>query len=103
MIKWGGLRRTMLSWTGNNGPCMFIPRYEIAVYEGSPKVVLLCKEPTYKFFYLDKETASEKWDELVAILSKYGLLSTEIGEFIRDGNPRKQGVMTNFPSFQDLL
>jgi hypothetical protein len=106
MVKWGVLRRTMLSFTrpniarlGVGWPTSFIPQYEIAIYGGSPKVVF-SKQPTFIFYYPDKETALEKWDELVAIIKQGGLYGT--GEFIRDGDPKKQGVLTNlFPSLKE--
>jgi hypothetical protein len=102
MVKWGVLRRTLLSWmpSDNTRPCRFIPQYEIAVYDGSPKVVF-SKQPTLVFYYPDKETAFEKWDELLAIVKQGGLYGA--GEFIRDGDPRKQGVLTNLPSFQEVF
>jgi hypothetical protein len=46
MIKWGALRRMMLSCMhpinarlGVGSPTQFIPQYEIAIYDGSSKVV----------------------------------------------------------------
>lgn len=108
MIKWGVLRRTMLSLMHRGSarpsvgaPCQFVPQYEIAIYDGSPKVVF-SKQPTFIFYYPDRETALEKWDELGAIIRTGGLYGTT-GEFIRDGNPRKQGVLTNLPSFQEVF
>ena len=97
MIKWGVLRRAALARIGQGAgsPALFIPRYEIAIYEGSQSVVF-SQRPTMLFYYPDEETALEKWDELVGIVKVGGLYA--ISEFIRNGDPRKQGFLTNFRS-----
>ena len=107
MVKWGVLRRTMLAWMhpintrlGVETPCQFIPQFEIAIYDGSPQVVF-SKQPTFVFYYPDKETALGKWGELLALIKHGGLYGTR--EFIRDGDPRKQGVLANIPSYQEQL
>ena len=93
MIKWGALRRMLNSRStifGAVAPTPFIPQYEIAIYDGSSKAIF-SKKPIFIFFYPDKETALEKWDELVEIIEQGGLYG-KTEEFIRDGDPRKQGV-----------
>jgi hypothetical protein len=103
MIKWGAVRRWMLSKTrGSDAPARFVPEYEIAIYEGSPKVVL-SKNPIFKFFYRDKETALEKLDELAAIIKQDGLNGDGIWEFASKGDPRKQGFLGKLPSLREKL
>jgi len=53
MVSWGWVRRLALFWGKKLGIinryyiALFIPRYEIAVYEGGPKVVFFQSPFTY--------------------------------------------------------
>jgi hypothetical protein len=76
---------------------LFIPKYEIAVYEGDPKVVF-SQKPAYIFYYSNECIALKKWDELVSVLARDGIFGT--AEFIRAGHPREQGFLwLNRPSW----
>jgi hypothetical protein len=102
MVKWGVMRRTALSWMPSDTarPCRFIPQYEIAIFDGPPKVVF-SQQATLIFYYPDKQTAFEKWDELQAVLRERGLYGAV--RFIGNGDPRKQGVLTNFPNVEEEI
>ena len=39
----------------------------------------------------------------MAIIKLGGVYGAEIGKFIRDGDPGKQGILTNLPSLQERL
>lgn len=43
---------------------LFTPKYEIAIFDGSPKVVFSLRNPHFVFYYPDANTASRKWGEL---------------------------------------
>jgi len=102
MIKWGALRRMVLSQTlrsSPSAPTLFVPRYEVAIYNGSPKTVVSTK-PTYVFYFPDQETAYEKWDELVEAIKHDGLYGEGLQQLIRDSDRRKQGFVANLPSLE---
>jgi hypothetical protein len=71
---------------------LFTPKYEIAVFDGGPKVVFSLRNPSHVFYYPDADTASRKWAEPAAAVERGGLHGDEIVQFIRDGNPREQGL-----------
>jgi len=105
MVRWGWVRRLALFWGKKLGTinrfyiALFIPKYEIAVYEGGPKVVFFQK-PLYIFYYPDAVIASRKWDELISILEREGVFGT--ADFIRAGEPREQGLVSNL-NFEERL
>lgn len=94
MIKWGVLRRMALSrmHLGSNAPARFVPRYETAIYKGTPKAIWSSK-PIYVFYFPDRELAFAKWHELIANLRSCGLYGEQMRAFIRDGNPQTQGFL----------
>ena len=111
MVRWGCVRRLALFWGKNLGIInryyigLFIPKYEIAVYEGraegsvSSKLVFFQK-PLYIFYYPDAVIASKKWDELASILEHEGIFGT--ADFIKAGHPREQGLISNL-NFEERL
>src|ERR1700720_3646872 len=105
MVRWGWVRRLALFWGKKLGiinrfyVSLFIPKYEIAVYEGGPKVVFFQK-PLYIFYYPDAVIASKKWDELASVLEREGIFGT--ADFIRAGHPREQGLISNL-NFEERL
>lgn len=94
IVKWGG--RRLASYWGKKfrlinrfSIALFIPKYEIAVYDGKPKVVF-SEKPYIIFYYPNKKLAFQKWDELVGIFTHRGLYA--VPDFIRAGHPHEQGV-----------
>ena len=71
---------------------LFIPKYEIAIFDGGPKVVFSLRQPHLVFYYPDADTASRKWNQLTTAVEQGGLHGKEIIQFIRDGHPREQGL-----------
>jgi hypothetical protein len=71
---------------------LFVPKYEIAVYDGGRRAVF-SRKPVYIFYYPDANVALKKWDELTAILTAEGLYG--VADFIRAGRPREQGLVSN--------
>ena len=106
MVKWGITRRFALLWGKKLGIinrfyiALFIPKYEIAVYEGGPPLVALFHKPVYIFYYPDRMIAFRKWDELASILEREGIFGT--ADFIRAGHPRQQGLVSNL-NFEERL
>jgi hypothetical protein len=96
MVRWGWVRRLALFWGKKLGIinryfiALFIPKYEIAVYEGG---TVFFQKPLYIFYYPDAVIASKKWDELASILEGEGIFGT--ADFIRSGDPREQGLFSN--------
>jgi hypothetical protein len=88
MVKWS-VRRLALYWGKKLRIALFIPKYEIAVYDGGPKVVF-SENPYIIFYYPNKKLAFQKWDELVGIFTDRGLYA--VPDFIRAGHPHEQGV-----------
>jgi hypothetical protein len=79
MIRFGLPRRILLRLatrfrmfdpTTINYP-VFIPRYEIAVFDGPPKVSSL-RAPDRVFYYPDEDIAARKWAELAAAVEQGG-------------------------------
>jgi hypothetical protein len=70
---------------------VFIPKYEIAVFDGPPKVFSL-RTPDLVFYYPDADIATRKWAELAAAVQQGGLLGEALDHFITYANPREQGV-----------
>jgi hypothetical protein len=106
MVRWRA-RRLALFWGKKLGIinrfsiALFIPKYEIAVYDGGPKVVF-SRKPLYYFYYPNAKIAFQKWDELAAIFAAEGLYG--ISDFIRAGEPRVQGVLlVEEPSFREQI
>jgi hypothetical protein len=77
----------------------FVPKYEIAVYNGDRRSVFSSK-PVYIFYYPDAGIAMRKWDELTSILASKGIYG--LADFIRDGHPREQGLVSNFDFSAEL-
>jgi len=98
MVKWGPLRRLMLSFGEKRGIVdghsitPFVPKYEIAIYDGGPQVVF-SQKPYIIFYYPDASTAFRKWGELATIFEKGGLYGSQLSNFIEAGHPREQGVL----------
>jgi hypothetical protein len=96
MVRWRA-RRLALFWGKKLGIinrfsiALFIPKYEIAVYDGGPKVVY-SEKPYIIFYYPNARVAFQKWDELAAIFKDGGLYASRLSEFIKAGHPREQGV-----------
>jgi hypothetical protein len=111
MVKWGWVRRSALFWGKKLGIidrfyiALFIPKYEIAVYEGRAKGNVFSKRAffqnfRYIFYYPDAAIASRKWDELVSILEREGIFGT--AEFIGAGDPEEQDFVSNL-NFEEYL
>lgn len=71
---------------------LFVPKYEISVYAGGRSAVF-SRKPVYIFYYPNAEIALIKWDELSSILTAEGVYG--VADFIRNGHPREQGLMSN--------
>jgi hypothetical protein len=84
MIKWGMLRRGAARALPGQLPTQFIPRYEIAIYDG--KVGL---KPYLTVFYADEETALKGWDELPKMIGIFSLSGLHL--FLR-GDPQKEAA-----------
>jgi hypothetical protein len=65
MVKWGTLRRSALflgrklRFINRVSPTLFVPSYEVAIYNGSPKVVI-SKQPSITFYFSTKKIAQTK-------------------------------------------
>jgi hypothetical protein len=98
MVKWGAVRRSLLflakrfRLVNRFSVALFVPRYEIALYEGNPRVVF-SKRPFIIFYYPDEVIARAKLEEIVTLVQQGGLLGKPLQEFLRNGAPREQGVM----------
>ncbi len=98
MVKCGTIRRLSLllakkfRLVNRFSVALFIPRYEIALYEGNPRVVFL-KRPSIIFYYPNRTIARAKLEELVTLVQQGGLLGEPLTEFLRNGAPREQGSM----------
>ena len=96
MVRWRA-RRFTLFWGKKLGIvnrfsiALFIPKYEIAVYDGGPKVVF-SQKPYIIFYYPTAKIAVQKWEELTVIFKDGGLYASALSDFIRSGHPREQGV-----------
>ena len=86
MIKWGVLRRGAVRALPGSRPTQFIPRYEIAVYNGGVGL-----KPYLTVFYADEETAIKGWDELAKIIGNFGLIGLQV--FSRWGDPQKEAAL----------
>lgn len=100
MIKFGWPRRILLRLavrfrmfdpTTIKFP-VFIPRYEIAVFNGSPKIVFSLRTPDLVFYYPSVDIATRKWAELTAAVQQGGIFGEALDHFVRDAHPREQGV-----------
>ena len=98
MVKWGAIRRSLLylgkrfRFVNRFSVALFVPRYEIALYKGNPRVVF-SKRPSIVFYYPDKAIALAKLEELVTIVQQGGILGKPLQEFLRNGAPREQSAM----------
>jgi hypothetical protein len=98
MIKWGALRKFRLAVLKRFGfmnrlqVAVFIPHYEIAIFEGEPSVVF-SKKPFMIFYFPNHKIAQEKFNEIAALIQREGLHGKSITAFIRNGKPREQGFL----------
>lgn len=98
MVKWGAVRRSLLflakrfRLVNRFSIALFVPRYEIALYEGNPRVVF-SKRLFIIFYYPDQAIARTKLEELVTLVEQGGLLGKPLQEFLRNAAPREQGAM----------
>jgi len=98
MVRWRARRLALfcgnkLGIINRHSIALFVPKYEIAVYDGGPKVVF-SEKPSIIFYYPNEKIAFQKWDELAAIFKDGGLHASQLSDFIRAGHPREQGVGT---------
>jgi hypothetical protein len=92
MVRWRARRLALflgkkLGLISRFSIALFIPKYEIAIYDG-PKAVF-SEKPYIIFYYPTAKIAFQKWAELRAIIAAEGPFG--IGDFIRNGEPREQG------------
>lgn len=98
MIRFGFPRRMLLRFAKRYRLVdrfrfpLFIPKYEIAIFDGGRKAVFSLRQPHLVFYYPDANAASRKWNQLTAAVEQGGLHGKEIIQFIRDGQPCEQGV-----------
>jgi hypothetical protein len=77
-VKWGILKRAMTSIGMMSlsfrlkAPAAFVPAYELALYDGSPRVVLH-EQPYIIFYFANKQIAKRRLEELEEELQKGGL------------------------------
>jgi hypothetical protein len=67
---------------------LFIPKYEIAVYEGAPEVVY-SNAPEFVFYYPDKAAALLRLGDLESAIVEGGLDGAPMRDFIWDANPER--------------
>lgn len=97
MVKWVAVRRWLLSLgkrvrlVNRFSIALFVPRYEIALYEGNPGVVF-SNRPFIIFYYPNQAIARTKLEELVGVVQQGELLGKQLQDFLRNGAPREQGV-----------
>jgi|GEM_PF-6626496 len=92
LIRWGFLRRYRArrgKITFFDTGALFIPKYEIAVYEGAAPVVF-SKAPEMVFYYPDKAAALLRLGDLESAIVEGGLDGAPTLDFIRDANPQRQ-------------
>jgi hypothetical protein len=97
MVRWRARRLALflgkkLGIINRFSIALFVPKYEIAVYDGGPSAVF-SRKPVYIFYYPDAAIALRKWDELSSILTAEGVYG--LADFIRGGHPREQGLVSN--------
>ncbi|HEV7910285.1 MAG TPA: hypothetical protein VGP28_04180 [Methylocella sp.] len=92
LIRWGFLRR----YRARRGKiaffdtgALFIPKYEISVYEGAPEVVY-SNAPEFVFYYPDKAAALLRLGDLESAIVEGGLDGAPMRDFIWDANPQRQ-------------
>jgi hypothetical protein len=96
MVKLGVMKRMLLRlakkfrMVDRYEFALFSPRYELAVFDG-PSIVL-SPMPHFIFYYPDTDTATRKWNELTAAVELGGLCGGQFIDFIRNADPREQGV-----------
>ena len=94
MVRWGFLRRyksnkqRFMSLTGAS----FIPKYEIAVYDGKPSVISKLGFPEAVFYYPDKQLALENFHDLRAAIAEGGIFGERFRRSISAAEPQKQHV-----------
>jgi hypothetical protein len=91
MIGWGFLRRYKSNKRGfmRLTGASFIPRYEIAVYDGAPSLSYFAE---VVFYYPDKASALQKFDELKAAIAGGGIFGQQFRKVISGAGPHKQHV-----------
>lgn len=108
MVKWGVIRRTAL-FLGKKFRlinqftiALFVPRYEIAIFEGSPKA-MFHKRPDIIFYYPDKDIAVAKLEELTELVRQGGSFGGPVMDFLRNGVPRQQGFLLMENGMPDFM
>jgi len=96
MVRWRARRLALffgkkLGIINRLSIALFVPKYEIAVYDGGRRAVLSGK-PYMIFYFPNAKIAFRKFDELVAIFKRGGLYADELPDFIRTGHPREQAL-----------
>jgi|ERR1700675_4916851 len=96
MVRWRARRLALfcgkkLGIINRYSIALFVPKYEIAVYDGGRKVVF-SEKPYIIFYYPNAKIAFQKWDELVAIFKDGGLYASQLSDFIRTAHPREQSA-----------
>lgn len=92
LIRWGFLRRYRArrgKITFFDTGALFIPKYEISVYEGAPEVVY-SNAPEFVFYYPDKAAALLRLGDLESAIVEGGLDGAPMRDFIWDANPQRQ-------------
>jgi hypothetical protein len=94
MVRWGFLRRRKSNKQGfmRLTGASFIPKYEIAVYDGKPSVVFKLGLPETVFYYPDKQLAMENFHDLRAAIAEGGIFGERFRRLISAAEPQKQHV-----------
>jgi hypothetical protein len=94
LVQWGPFRRRRArrgKTTFLDTGARFIPRYEIAVFEGGARAGTLdTGKPEMVFYYPDKRAALLRFEDLRSAILEGGLDGSSLRDFIHDADLRRQ-------------
>lgn len=95
LVKWGFIRKVMAK-IFKASPFMFIPSYELAIYERKESG-LKYNNPCFVFHFSDKEMATSRMNWAKELIESGGMAS--LIEHLHNLDPKREGIYSDLTDY----
>ncbi len=95
LVKWGFVRKVMAKLF-KASPFMFIPSYELVIYERNEGAIKY-NNPCFVFHFADKEIAASRMNWAKELIESKGMES--FIEHLRNFDPRREGIYSDLTDY----